>query len=394
MADERPKRQRTVRSCTEFFGASLLPKEEVELRRALHASLKEARNVQQKKQGKSVEPVVETRSICTNTNTRIRIKGSAKNKSDKNHKGNSLEETKRENEKEESKLFPTSSQVLANSKNRTDVETFERRKPGEKVLLRKNEAGKCVDRKELQSPTKQKVTKPSKGKELKILPQSKASRKSLNCKKVKRDKESKVVQSLTEKFRAVEKVGKHQSTACNKRRKDYKDQSLIETSSNEVKKKKTTLQKAECVTVEQISCSTEETESNTSESVCELQQQVQNGLQGKLRRKIKHKLKDRKLVNPLGEIYIPANIAKTEDFLTFLCLRGNANLPRSFEVFNNPDPFVTQPAHQCADEGVFSSPVLPIHSSVTYSPPSSSAPSETSAPSPLSSTDGWLINDD
>lgn len=309
----------------EFFGASLLPKEEVELRRALHASLKEARNVQQKKQGKSVEPVVETRSICTNTNTRIRIKGSAKNKSDKNHKGNSLKETKRENEKEESKLFSTSSQVLANSKNRTDVETSERRKPGEKVLLRKNEAGKCLDRRELQSPTKQKVTKPSKGKELKILPQSEASRKSLNCKKVKRDKESKVVQSLTEKFRAVEKVGKHQSTACNKRRKDYKDQSLIETSSNEVKKRKTTLQKAECVTVEQISCSTEETESNTSESVCELQRQVPNGLQGKLRRKIKHKLKDRKLVNPLGEIYIPANIAKTEDFLTFLCLRGKSS---------------------------------------------------------------------
>ena len=72
---------------------------------------------------------------------------------------------------------------------------------------------------------------------------------------------------------------------------------------------------------------------------------------------------------------------------------GNAGLPRSYEVFNNPDPFVTQPAHQLAD-GVFSSPMLPIQSSVTYSPPSSSAPSETSAASPMSSSDGWLINDD
>ena len=307
----------------EFFGASLLHKEEVELRRALHASLKEARNVQQKKQpGKSVEPMVETRSICTNTNTRIKIKGSAKNKSEKNHKENSVKKTKRENEKEESKLFSTSSHALANSKNKTDVETFERRKPGKKDLLRKNEEGKCLQRRELQSPTKQKVAKPLKGKELKILPQSKASRKLLNCKKMKRDKKSKVVQSLTEKFSAVEKDGKHQSTSCNKRRKDYKDQSLVESSSNEVKKRKTTLQDAECVTAEQISCSIEETQSNTSESICELQRQVPNGLQGKLRRKIKHKLKDRKLVNPLGEIYIPANIAKTEDFLTFLCLRG------------------------------------------------------------------------
>ena len=77
-----------------------------------------------------------------------------------------------------------------------------------------------------------------------------------------------------------------------------------------------------------------------------------------------------------------------------MLVSGNASLPRSFEVFNNPDPFVTQPTHQFADEGVFSSPVLPIQSSVAYSPPSSTAPSETSAPSPMSSTDGWLINDD
>ena len=305
----------------------------MELRRALHASLKEARNAQQKKQEKAVEPMVETRSICTNTNTRIRIKGS-KNKSEKKPKENSLEKTKRENEKEESKLFSNSSQVLAKSKNKTEVETLERRKLGKKDLLSNKKLGKCLQRKELQSPTKQKVTKPSKGKELKILLQSKASRKLLNCKKVKRDQKNKVVQSLTEKFSVVGTVGKHQSTASNKRRKDGKDQSFVETSSDEVKKRKTTLQNAECVTAEQISCSVEETLSNTSDNIWELQQQVSNGLQGKLRRKIKHKLKDRKLVNPLGEIYIPANIAKTEDFLTFLCLRGKQkhNLLTCFQI--------------------------------------------------------------
>lgn len=293
----------------------------MEIRRALHASLKEAKNVLPKKQETSVEPIVETRSICTNTNTRIRIKGSAKNKSEKNHKVNSLEKTTRENEKEERNL--NSIQVLDKSINKTDVETFERRKPGKKVLIKKNEVGKCLQRKELQSPTKQKVTKPSKGKELKILLHSKAARKLLSYKKVKRDKGSLVIQSLTEKFSAVGNVSNHQSEACPKRKKECKDQSVAETSSNEVKKRKTTVQNDECVTTDQISCSIEETQSNT-DSICELQRHVSNGLQGKLRRKIKHKLKDRKLVNPLGEIYIPANIAKTEDFLTFLCLRGKS----------------------------------------------------------------------
>ena len=308
----------------EFFGASLLHKEEVELRRALHASLKEARNVQQKKQETSVEPIVETRSICTNTNTKIRIKVSAKNKSEKNHKVNSLKKTTRENEKEEVKLFYDSIQILDKSINKTDVETLERRKPGKKVLLKKNEVGKCLQRKELQSPTKQKVTKPSKGKELKILLHKKASTKLLSGKKVKIDQKSQVVQSLTEKFSAVGKVGKQQSAACPKRKKDCNDQSVAETSSVELKKRKTTLKNDECVTAEQISCSIEETQSNTSDNICELQRHASDGLQGKLRRKIKHKLKDRKLVNPLGEIYIPANIAKTEDFLTFLCLRGKS----------------------------------------------------------------------
>lgn len=266
--------------------------------------------------------MVETRSICTNTNSRIRIKASEKNKSEKNHKERSVKKKRRENE--ESKLFSSSSQVLAKSKNKTDVETLERRRLKNKSFSRKNEVhvGNCLQRKELQSPTKEKLMKPSKGKELKTLLQSKAVSKLLNSKKVRSDKRSRVVQSLNEKFSTVEKVGKHQSAACNKRKKDCNDQRLVEASSDEVKKRKITSQNAKFVTAEQISCSIEETRSNPSDSICDLQQQVSNGLQGKLRRKIKHKLKDRKLVNPLGEIYIPANIAKTEDFLTFLCLRG------------------------------------------------------------------------
>lgn len=269
--------------------------------------------------------MVETRSICTNTNSRIRVKASEKNKSEKNHKELSLKKKKKENEKEESKLFSNSSPVLAKSKNtETDVETLERRRLKNKGFSRKNEVhvGNCLQRKELQSPSKEKLMEPSKGKELKTLPQSKAVSKLLNSKKVRSDKKSRVVQSLNEKFSAVEKVEKHQSAACNKRKKDCNDQSLVEASIDEVKKRKTTSQNAKFVTAEQISCSIEETQSNPADGICELQREVSNGLQGKLRRKIKHKLKDRKLVNPLGEIYIPANIAKTEDFLTFLCLRG------------------------------------------------------------------------
>ncbi|KAL9974722.1 hypothetical protein ACROYT_G011801 [Oculina patagonica] len=396
MAEERPKRQRTVRSCTEFFGAGLLHKEEVELRRALNASLKEARNVQQKKREKSAEPVIETRSICTNTDTKIRIKASRDtSKSEKSsRKEHSHKKKKRENKKEESELSWKSDQVTIKSQNKTDG-AYESSKVKNKGSSSK-EVEKCLQRKELQSPIKShKATKPCKGKELKILFQSKTAKKQLNSKKVKGNKKSRVVQSLTEKFSGAGNAEKHTPMSCGKRKKESVGQSLDETCSDPVKKKKKIpLQKTEDAQAKQISCTAVgETQSTTSSSVCELKQ-VPNVLQGKLRRKIKHKLKDRKLVSPLGEIYIPANIAKTEDFLTFLCLRGSSSLPRSFEVFNNPDPFFTHPTHHFADEGAFSCPVLPIQSSVTYSPPSSNAPSESSAASPMSSTDGWLINDD
>ena len=73
-------------------------------------------------------------------------------------------------------------------------------------------------------------------------------------------------------------------------------------------------------------------------------------------------------------------------------LSGNSSLPRCFDVFNNPDPFFTQPTHD--GDAAVSFPALPMQSSVIYSPPSSSAPSESSAASPMSSVDGWVINED
>ena len=166
-----------------------------------------------------------------------------------------------------------------------------------------------------------KTTKPCKRKELKILLQSKTARKLLNSKKVKSDKKSRAVQSLSEKFCAAEKAERDVPTRCAKRKKESKAESVVENCSEPVNKK-TKLQNIEDAKAEQISCKSIE-EAQSASSNCEVGQ-VPDALQGtKLqRRKIKHKFKDRKLVSPLGEIYIPANIAKTEDFLTFLCLRG------------------------------------------------------------------------
>lgn len=262
--------------------------------------MKEARSAQQKKREKpELEPMIETRSICTNTNARFRIKASCDSKSEKTSKRNSKKKKSEAEERESERKPWDGSQILTKSSISKEV-------------------GKCLQRKELQSPAAKshKVAKPFKRKlELKILPQGKTARKLLKSKQMKSAKKSRVVQSLTEKFSSAEKV-----TGCAKRKKE--SESLVETCSNQVKKKKkmSTLQKGEVAKAEQIVCSFEEI--NTSDSIHELRQQVSTALQGKLKRRNKHKLKDRKLVNPLGEIYIPANIAKTEDFLTFLCLRG------------------------------------------------------------------------
>ena len=282
--------------------------------------------MQQKKQDKPVEPVietVETRSICTNTNARIKIKASARIKSDKTSKVHSLKQKKRYAEKKHSELFRESSLELTESQNKTDVKTTKSSKTENKGLFSK-EVEKCLQRRELQSPKKtHKATKPCKRKELKILLQSKTARKLLNNKKVNSDKKSRAVQSLSEKFSTAGKAERDAPTRCAKRKKESEGESVVENCSEPVNKK-TKLQNTEDAKAEQISCkSIEEAQSTSSNSNCEVRQ-VPDALQGtKLqRRKIKHKFKDRKLVSPLGEIYIPANIAKTEDFLTFLCLRG------------------------------------------------------------------------
>ena len=81
-------------------------------------------------------------------------------------------------------------------------------------------------------------------------------------------------------------------------------------------------------------------------------------------------------------------------YKVFSLLPGNSNLPRCFDVFKDPDPFFTQPGQQFPGNMALPCSTFPMQSSVIYSPPSSCTPSESSAPSPMSSTDGWIINDD
>ena len=278
--------------------------------------MKEARNAQEKQQEEPVEPTVETRSICTNTETRIRIKKSRGIKWKKCSKSDSLEKKKNDIVEEESELSSKSSKVLTKSLKRK-CDSAKSKKVENRGFLSKEQ-----QRMELQSPEKsKKVVKACKKRELKIvLHQGKTTRKSLTNKKVNDAKKSKVVKSLTEKFSTVSKDKKHPSTTCSKRKQESKGQSVVDTCSDQVKKRKTTSQNAEVTKAEEISHSVEG--SNTVDNISELKRQVSSALQGKLKKRLKHRLKDRKLVNPLGEIYIPANIAKTEDFLTFLCLRG------------------------------------------------------------------------
>ena len=196
------------------------------------------------------------------------------------------------------------------------------------ITDRRNDDGKkmkksfseSIARKELKSPGKtSQVTQSSKGKELMILPKRKAAvHKLLNNRKIKGHQKSKVVQSLTEKFSATVRDGKQPATGFMK--KDSEDQMNSDSSSDKIKKK-TGLLKDKVEKLEQSSGPSCDSSSKTNK-ICELRQQVSNSLQGKVRRRLKHKFKNRTLVSPLGEIYIPANIAKTEDFLTFLCLRG------------------------------------------------------------------------
>lgn len=351
------------------------------MRRALQASLKEA---YQKKQVKPADPVISARSVCTNTktfekeqdkptepvatrsictgtNTRFRIKSSVRKKLKNATKqcGDSPEKKKKGIEERESRTSQGTSPLLTKPLKRKDVAeiTFssvkKKKKESEKrdkegfqkksnegstklknqkgvgeITDRRKDDGKkmkksfseSIARKELKSPGKtSQVTESSKGKELMILPKSKAAVfKLLNNRKIKGHQKSKVVQSLTEKFSATVRDGKQPATGFMK--KDSEDQMDTDSSSEKIKKK-TGLQKGEVEKLGQSSGPSNDSSSKTNK-ICELRQQVSNSLQGKVRRRLKHKFKNRRLVSPLGEIYIPANIAKTEDFLTFLCLRG------------------------------------------------------------------------
>ena len=329
----------------------LLHKEEVELRKALHASLKETINAHKKKQEMTDKPVI-TRSVCTSTNTTFRIKSTLSKKSENtdkqkgDHTGKKTKSTK-ESERGESGLSQEGSQGLIKPLKRKDVgeiavgsfkkkkrvhegreseappqstntstkplkskggeETAESREVGSKKSL-KEEVGKAIAMKKLKSPTKRhKVTQLSRGMELKILPKNK--HKSLNNRKMSGSQKSKAVQSLSEKFSATVKDGKQPAT---ERKKDTEGQ---------IKKIKSALESKDKIEKSELNAAPSEETSNP-DKICELRRQVSNSLQGKVRRKLKCKLKNRRLVSPLGEIYIPANIAKTEDFLTFLCLRG------------------------------------------------------------------------
>ena len=364
------------------------------MRRALQASLKEAN---QKKQEKPVEPVISARSVCTNTkafkkeqdkpnepvttrsictgtNTMFRIKSTVRKKLENATKqcGDSLEKKKKGIEVRESGTSQGTSQVLTKPLKRKDVavitfssvkkrkkesekkdkegsqriryegptklkkgkgvkKIIDRRKDGKKMKKPLNESIAC---KELKSPGKtHQVTQSSR----EILPKSKAAvHKLFNSRKMKGSQKSKVVQSLTEKFTVTVRDGKQPATGFMK--KDSEDQMDTDSSSDKMKKK-TGLQKDKVEKLEQSSGPSEVVSSKTNK-ICELRQTVSNSLHGNVRRRLKHKFKNRRLVSPLGEIYIPANIAKTEDFLTFLCLRGKLvkgreSVPCNVHIFSD-----------------------------------------------------------
>lgn len=307
----------------QFFDASLQHREEIELRRALNESLKEARSAQQKHE-EPAQPSSETRSICTNTETRLRLKKPRGPKLKKCSKTRSLEIKQNEGITKGSEPTITNEEVLAKSKDQKGDSAKWRK------LQNKGSLSEKQQRKELQSPEKSdkvvksnKLVKAGQKRELKIvLNKQKTNGNLFTCKKGNDGKKRNVVKSLTEKFNTASKDEKQLSTKCAKRKQENNDQNDIETCNDQVKKRKITPPKL----VPEVLLKTEKTlfsvEERYTSDISALKQEVSDVLQGKLRKKHKQRLKDRKLVSPLGEIYIPANTAKTEDFLTFLCLRG------------------------------------------------------------------------
>ena len=368
----------------EFFGAGLLHKEEVELRRALNASLREVRHSHTKKEEKpsdftatttrfvcsttntevsqeddhSDEPLEVTKTVCIGTNTMFRIKSDRSKKSDDTNKGKGGSSKKQKTERgqkinkasqQESELF----KKPLKRKNGAEISfcSFKKKKKGIKGIesepsfqngskmpsksiageptksgvvgnkVRLNEKmGMSIDivRKGFKSPTKtNKVCQLSGGQKPKMLVKDKAALyKPLHKRNMKGAQKSKIVQSLNAKFSAAVR----DETLISAEIKNDGDIQRDDTAcSNKMKKKSFSVQN-DGEKLEQMSGPSEVI--NSQDKNCELRLQLSNAGHGKMRRRLKHKLKDRKLVCPLGEIYIPANVAKTEDFLTFLCLRG------------------------------------------------------------------------
>ena len=307
----------------------------------------------------SDEPLEVTKTVCIGTNTMFRIKSDRSKKSDGTNKGKGGSSKKQKTERgqkinkasqQESDLF----KKPLKRKNGAEISfcSFKKKKKGIKGIesepsfqngskmpsrstageptnsgavgnkVRLNEEmGMSLDivKKGFKSPTKtNKVCQLSGGKKPKMLVKDKAALyKPLHKKNMKSAHKSKIVQSLNAKFSAAVR----DETLLSAEVKNDGDIQRDDTACSDKIKKKSFSVQNDGETLEQIMSGRSEV-INSQDKNCEHRLQVSNAGHGKLRRRLKHKLKDRKLVCPLGEIYIPANVAKTEDFLTFLCLRG------------------------------------------------------------------------
>ena len=304
------------------------------------------------------EPLEETKTVCIGTNTMFRIKSDRFKKSHDTNKGKggSLKKNKTEMGQKKSKASQEESELFKKPlkrKNGTEISSFkiEKKKKGIKGIksepsvqngsrmLSKTIAGEPTKRgvvgnkvrlseemgmsidivkKGFKSPTKtNKVCQLSGGQKPKMLVKENVGfYKPLHKRNMKGAQKSKIVQSLNAKFRAAVRDETLVSAEIN----NYGDIQRDDTTCSDKIKKKSFSVQNDGEKLEQMSGPSEVI--NSQAKNCELRLQESNAGHGKLRRRLKHKLKDRKLVCPLGEIYIPANVAKTEDFLTFLCLRG------------------------------------------------------------------------
>lgn len=344
------------------------------MRKALHASLKEARTDSKRKQqqpnqsgsiilnaeaskkaqGNHFESY-STKSVSTGTDTRFRLKSSAKKKFEITSKqyGDSL--AKSNDERKGKGFCDRTGQLLITSMKRkgngdttscfvkrkkTNHEKWNNQAAASQKSSKKDsaiistkqnnrgctnntlkkETGKSMTKKDLQSPLNTlRASRSLWEQELTILPKSKLTlKKSQNISKVNCSHKGKVVQSLIAKFGA--NASDERDLPARRTRGD--DVREVQTDIGCTKMwSRTDLQKNEFGKLKQDCSPLENPSSIYSADVKHVSSS--HSLQGKAKKRLKHKFKDRKLVNPLGEIYIPANVAKTEDFLTFLCLRGN-----------------------------------------------------------------------